>query len=107
VEGVLGGIRDEVAVRIVSDAEMRRLNRAWKGKDRPTDVLAFETGDIVVSIDTARRQAKDEGHSLRREIAHLAVHGALHLAGWRDGSARGRAEMERETARILDRGEIA
>jgi probable rRNA maturation factor len=106
VEGVLGRACDEVTVRIVTDAEMKRLNRAWKGKNRPTDVLAFETGDIVVSIETAARQAKAEKHSLRRELAHLAVHGALHLAGWRDGTARARQAMERETVRRLDGGAI-
>lgn len=107
VDRVLGGAFDDVTVRVVSDVEMKRLNRAWKGKNRPTDVLAFETGDIVVSIETAARQAKEAGHSLRRELVHLAVHGALHLAGWRDGSAAQRAAMERETVRILDDEEVA
>ena len=70
---------------------MRTLNKRYRKKDRPTDVLAFETfqpvfsrflGDIVISVDTAERQARNHGHSLEREIAILLVHGMVHLVGY-------------------------
>ncbi len=80
-----------LAVRFVSEREMRRLNREFRGKDRPTDVLSFpgeETvegthlGDIAVSVPTARRQALERGHSVERELAVLLLHGILHCLGY-------------------------
>lgn len=84
----------DVGLVFVHDLEMRALNRAWRGKDAPTDVLSFATqegepmpgaehllGDVVISVDTARRQARALGHSLDEEIAVLLAHGVAHLAG--------------------------
>lgn len=77
------------------DRAMRTLNRRYRGKDRPTDVLSFSfregafpqvqpdlLGDIVIAVPVAERQARERGHSLRREIERLLVHGVLHLAGY-------------------------
>ena len=80
----------EVGLRICDDAAMRELNRDYRGKDKPTDVLAFAQreaqtadfallGDIVISIDTAKRQAKK---GLYAELLHLASHGLCHLLGY-------------------------
>jgi probable rRNA maturation factor len=82
----------DVSLRLVGDAAIRALNRVYRAKDRPTDVLAFAQregpggaihagvlGDIVISVDTARRQAK---HGLYRELLHLASHGLCHLLGY-------------------------
>jgi probable rRNA maturation factor len=90
----------EVSLRLCSDAEIRVLNRAWRAKDTPTDVLAFAQrepfsrsasgsaggaaddallGDIVISIDTAQRQAK---RGVYAELLHLASHGLCHLLGY-------------------------
>jgi probable rRNA maturation factor len=107
----------ELSVLLVSDAEMQRLNRDWRGKDRPTDVLAFAQGegggaapagllgDVVISVDTARRQARSGRRPLGREAERLIVHGLLHLLGYdHERSARAAAEMkqkERELARWL------
>jgi probable rRNA maturation factor len=107
----------ELSVLLVTDAEMQRLNRDWRGKDRPTDVLAFAQregggatpenllGDVVISVDTARRQARSGRRPLGREAERLLVHGLLHLLGWdHERSARAAAEMrqkERELARWL------
>ncbi len=92
----------ELIVRYVNDASIRRLNQRFKGRDYATDVLAFVTGDVTVSVTTARRQAREEGHSLRRELVHLAVHGLLHLGGWNDATPRQRARMEKTTIAILE-----
>jgi probable rRNA maturation factor len=85
------GRRDlDVALRITDDATIHALNRDWRGKNKPTDVLAFAQreaaaadaqllGDIVISVDTARRQAK---RGLYAELVHLASHGLCHLLGY-------------------------
>ena len=80
----------EVSVLLTSDIEIRRLNRVFRSKDEPTDVLSFpaaafpETaaGDLAISIDTAAHQAKQFGHSLQIELKILLLHGLLHLAGF-------------------------
>jgi rRNA maturation RNase YbeY len=94
---LLAGLRlpaAEVSILLVSDREMRTLNHRWRGKDRPTDVLAFAQregaggapdgvlGDVVISVDTARRQAAERGHGLGHEGERLLIHGLLHLLGY-------------------------
>lgn len=84
----------DATLTFVLDREMRALNRRWRGKDRPTDVLSFSAwegepipgdqefvGDIVVSVETAARQADEMGHELHVEVAVLVAHGLLHLLG--------------------------
>lgn len=78
----------EVSVTLSDDEKIRRLNRDYRGKDAPTDVLSFpmdETGmlgDIVLSLERAARQAELYGHSFERETAFLTVHSMLHLLGY-------------------------
>ncbi len=80
----------DVALRLCSDDAIRELNRMWRAKDKATDVLAFPQrgspfelplvlGDIAISVDTARRQAR---HGLAGELFHLASHGLCHLLGY-------------------------
>ncbi len=82
---------DSFGVRLTSDREMRRLNRTYRGKDAPTDVLSFpgqETpeglhlGDVVIAVRVARRQAEAAGHSSERELRILLLHGVLHCLGY-------------------------
>jgi probable rRNA maturation factor len=90
----------EVHVLMTGDERIRELNREYLQHDRPTDVLSFPDGDvlpsgrrllgqIVVSLDTARRQAKSEGHSVTRELQELVLHGTLHLLGYDHDSDQG------------------
>lgn len=91
----------ELSLCLTTDAEIQALNAQYRHQDKPTDVLAFATlevdfpqpikmrshlplylGDIVISVDTAQRQAQQQGHPLLSELAHLAAHGLLHLLGW-------------------------
>ncbi|NJK40441.1 MAG: rRNA maturation RNase YbeY [Acaryochloridaceae cyanobacterium SU_2_1] len=89
----------ELSLRFTNDAEIRSLNALYRHQDRPTDVLAFacldletplileteeplELGDIVISVETAARQATQHQHSLSQELVWLASHGLLHLLGW-------------------------
>jgi probable rRNA maturation factor len=84
------GLRGEVEVLLADDATLRRLNRSFRGKNKPTDVLSFPTpaeishahaGDLAISLETAARQAATYGHSLRDEVKILLLHGLLHLSG--------------------------
>jgi probable rRNA maturation factor len=83
------GLEGAVEVLLTSDATVKRLNKAFRGKNKATDVLSFPApaeaegvaGDLAVSLDTAARQAEEHGHSLRDEVWILLLHGLLHLAG--------------------------
>jgi probable rRNA maturation factor len=100
--------RATVAVRITSDAELRRHNRAFAGEDDATDVLSFagagdHVGDLAISWPMVVRQAAEHGHDEDAELALLAVHGLLHLLGWDHSTAAGRSEMNRLTRAALRR----
>jgi probable rRNA maturation factor len=86
-------LRGQVSVLLTTDAAQRSLNRRFRGKNKPTDVLSFPAdqsapgaekiaGDLSISVPTARRQATQQGHSLSTEIKVLILHGVLHLAGY-------------------------
>jgi probable rRNA maturation factor len=110
----------EVSLAFVDDAAMRQLNKRHRGKDRSTDVLSFgqtlpaglrgptaapylvrdadgvlRLGDVVMSAEQARKQARRRGWALRREVAFLAAHGVLHLVGYEDETPGGYREMVR------------
>ncbi len=99
IEAIAAASGYELTLRLTDDAEIQTLNANYRDRDQPTDVLAFAAlevecpqpeewdeplylGDIVISVDTANRQAQQQGHSLRHELAWLAAHGCLHLLGW-------------------------
>jgi rRNA maturation RNase YbeY len=91
-----------LAVRITGDAELRRLNRAYAGKDSATDVLSFagsgdHLGDLAISWAMVVRQADEHGHPPLTECGLLCVHGMLHLLGWDHSTAAERREMTRLT----------
>jgi probable rRNA maturation factor len=82
----LAGLRGDVNVLIAGNRRLQTLNRTFRGKDRPTDVLSFPRksdagGDIAISADLARSNARLYGHSPKDEIRILILHGMLHLAG--------------------------
>lgn len=103
----------EVSVLLTDDLRIMELNREYRGIDAPTDVLAFALfegsdnvprgstvlGDVVISLETAERQAIDEKHSLEDEVAFLTVHGVLHLIGYDHQTSKEAAVMfEKQTA---------
>lgn len=111
----------EVSVSFVDNNEIRRLNRLYRDKDKPTDVLSFplgengvydinnETGavllgDVVISIETAIKQAKMYNHSLEREVGFLTVHSMLHLLGYDHETSPLEAErMHEKEEMVLER----
>jgi len=113
------GLSGDVDVLLTSDAELKRLNKAFRGKNKATDVLSFPAfparrgkvsappwakviGSIVISRDTARVQAKEQRHSYRAEVVRLLVHGVCHCVGYdHERSARDEKLMFAEEDRIL------
>jgi probable rRNA maturation factor len=103
----------ELSVALVSDRTIRRLNRSWRGKDRPTDVLSFPQGgtkaspgpigDVVISLHTALRQAEEGGWGLSRELRRLLAHGLLHCLGHDHETPAGARRMARAEQRLLGR----
>ncbi len=112
----------EVSVSFTDDANIRVLNRRFRNVDRSTDVLSFPLfdyegaedeppvdelmgmlGDIVISLETAKRQAEEYGHSFEREAAFLCVHSTLHLLGYdHETGEEDEADMRRRQSEILD-----
>ncbi len=104
----------ELSLDLVGDRRIRRLNRQYRGRDYPTDVLAFPMresaspvssllGDVVISLHTAARQAEARGHSLDHEVVMLLIHGTLHLCGYNhERGAREARRMRRKERAILE-----
>ena len=95
-----------VTLRIVGEAEGRRLNSRFRKKTRATNVLSFHTGDIVLCHPVIRREARAQGKSIAAHYAHLVVHGVLHLRGYRHEKTQDAARMEAREIAILRRGGI-
>jgi probable rRNA maturation factor len=109
----------ELAVRIVASSESRELNRRWRGKDQPTNVLSFPApalqappasrarepaplGDLVICAEVVRREAERDGKRIEAHWAHMVIHGALHLAGYdHEVGDRERVRMERREIAVL------
>lgn len=105
----------ELSVVLTDDTTARRLNRDYRGQDRPTNVLAFPAedkvdevqagpvmlGDVVISLDTLLREAAAQGKTPAQHLCHLTVHGVLHLLGYDHATAAEAARMEALETRIL------
>jgi len=130
-EGIADG---EVSLTFTNDEEIHQLNLEYRGIDRPTDVLSFAMqedgkdelgiifevesedeadpisgmlGDIIISVDTAKAQSEEYGHSLEREIGFLFVHGFLHLIGYDHQDERSEAEMTAKQEAILNQAGLS
>lgn len=112
-EGVDAG-GHEVSLVFTSDSSMAEINRDWRGKDKPTNVLSFPAddmplppgepkplGDIVLAFGTVSREAEDQGKPLPHHAAHLMIHGLLHLLGHGHDDDAEAGEMERREIEIL------
>ena len=111
----------EVSVVLADDAAVHALNRRYRRMDKPTDVLSFSQqepaaegppqpdlpgmppvlGDVIISVDTAARQAAEHGVTLEQELALLTVHGILHLLGYEDETEAGAQQMRLREQAIL------
>ena len=100
----IGKHESSVTIAFVSDKRIRELNQQFRGVDKATDVLSFpdedpgNLGDVAISVETAARQAKDNGLSFDNEVAQLILHGLLHLSGYDHETDNG--EMNRLELRL-------
>ncbi len=111
----------EIGLRLTDDSQIQELNAQYRQQNKPTDVLAFAAlevdfpqskemlasvplylGDIIVSVDTAQRQAQQQEHSLPTELAWLAAHGLLHLLGWDHPDEKSLGRMLEQQVRLLN-----
>jgi probable rRNA maturation factor len=115
--------RGALAIAIVPDAHIRKLNRQFRGVDKATDVLSFPAddgtdgtrgtrgttvlGDIVIARGIARRQAREQGHSLETELRVLALHGLLHLIGYDHEHPDDGGRMKRREQQLRRKGGLA
>jgi probable rRNA maturation factor len=104
------GLKGEVSVLLTSNRQMRQLNRCFRGKDKPTDVISFPAldvvshkivGDLAISVDIASANAKVFGHTTDQEVRVLILHGLLHLAGYDHEKDKG--EMARQEDRLREK----
>jgi probable rRNA maturation factor len=110
----------EIGLRLTDDLQIQELNTQYRQQNKPTDVLAFAAlevdfpqseemldssplylGDIIVSVDTAQRQAQQQGHNLSTELAWLAAHGLLHLLGWDHPDDESLERMLKQQVKLL------
>ena len=115
-----GSAKDaELAIVLTDDSRIRALNRVWRGVDKPTNVLSFPAkdrsanedaqallGDIVIAYETSRREALAQGTPFLHYLAHLTVHGFLHLRGYNHEAEDEAETMERLERQILARLDI-
>ncbi|MHC5598479.1 MAG: rRNA maturation RNase YbeY [Nostoc sp.] len=111
----------EIGLRLTDDSQIQELNAQYRQQNKPTDVLAFAAlevdfpqteemlasvplylGDIIVSVDTAQRQAQQQEHSLPTELAWLAAHGLLHLLGWDHPDEENLERMLEQQVKLLN-----
>ena len=100
-----------LAVLLADDAAVRDLNRQWRGKDAPTNVLSFPAaptaapwlGDVALAYETCAREAAEQGKPLAHHLTHLVAHGVLHLVGWDHQTDAEADEMEGLERDILAR----
>lgn len=118
-EQLLGAVDERgssLSLCLVNDRAIQDLNRMHRGRDRPTDVLSFPLvqgadlrqtermlGDVVISVETARRQAADYDATLQDELHRLLIHGILHVLGHDHEEAAERLKMEREEKRLAEK----
>ena len=120
VVGEIYGVENsELSITLTDDEHIHALNKKYRGVDRATDVLSFAfresdepevigadfeiLGDVIISLERATAQAEDFGHSFRREVIFLEVHGLLHLLGYDHIDDDERQEMEEEQRFIMDK----
>ncbi|MFW6308550.1 MAG: rRNA maturation RNase YbeY [bacterium] len=100
--------KGEVSIALVNDENIKKLNQKYRNLNQPTDVLSFPLddellGDIIISVETAYRQAEEYGHSFQREMSYLLTHGLLHILGYDHKNPGDKKQMRQKEERILSK----
>jgi len=114
----LGKSESELLIRIVDKTEIQNLNKTYRGKDQPTNVLSFPSdlpieideailGDVVICIDVVSEEAKIQNKTFEHHLTHMAVHGTLHLLGFDHIEESDASKMESLEIKILEKIKIA
>lgn len=93
----------EISLVFVCDTRIKNLNKKYRKKDKITDVLAFDYGEIFICSSQAKKQAKKLGHSLKKELSILLIHGILHLAGYKDQTEKNRSKMLKKQKEVCQK----
>ena len=104
--------KGELSIAFVDNKEIHNLNKEYRKVDSPTDVLSFPMdqeilGDVIISVERAKSQANEYGHSLQRELCYLLTHGILHLLGYDHKNKVEREEMRKKEEGILAEFKLA
>ncbi len=96
----------EISIALVDNEEIRGLNKKYRDVDEATDILSFPLGDeilgdIIISVERAVSQAEEYGHSLKRELCYLLIHGVLHILGYDHKNTGEKDEMRKKEERVL------
>lgn len=111
------GLDYELSISLVDNKEIKKLNKNYRGIDEETDVLSFPLeedmviplpllGDIIISVEKAREQAREFNHSLERELAYLTAHSVFHLVGYDHIDDKGRRQMREKEKKVMERLKI-
>lgn len=98
----------EISIVLTNDKAIQMLNKTYRGKDKPTNVLSFpqdeETmlGDVIISLDTIKRESKEQNKTLQNHFTHMLIHGSLHLLGYDHETEKDAQEMESLEIQILE-----
>ncbi len=116
VDKKLGGKNGDIDLILIPDKVMKKMNKEYRGKNTPTDVISFAylevveskkiktdvvAGDIFISVDTAKKQAKEKNLSLKKEMAELFIHGLLHCFGFDHKTEKQEIKMQKTASKIL------
>ncbi|MDX2073741.1 MAG: rRNA maturation RNase YbeY [Alphaproteobacteria bacterium] len=108
VESICAAVpgKGDVSIVLADDALLRSLNKQYRGKDKPTNVLSFPNdeaplGDVILAYDTIEREAREQGKKFKSHSAHLIVHGVLHLMGHDHENENDAEKMEKKEVKIL------
>ncbi len=100
-------LQKEISVALASEGEIKKLNKIYRHKNKVTDVLSFIIsspqilGEVIICLSQAKRQAKAAGHSLRRELQVLTIHGILHLLGYDHERSKAEAKRQEKLEKII------
>lgn len=105
IVGVVGG-KGELSIVLANDEFIHALNKQYRSKDKPTNVLSFPNdeeslGDVILAFETIMREAEEQGKSFKHHAAHLIVHGILHLMGHDHENTEDAEKMEAKEVKIL------